>query len=82
MSRIGSKLFRVNTDPIRIPCICGSDDCKKLTKCFQSIDDARGSMLVMPTLGGKQQPHIKEWKIKRVCVHLRLGATNYKVCIS
>jgi len=78
MSRIGSKLFQVDTIPTRLSCICDSDDCKKLTKCFQSINDARGGILTMPTIGGTQQPHIKEWKARRICHHLALGENKYE----
>jgi regulator of replication initiation timing len=80
MSLIGSKYIKVKSKSPnnRHSCICGSDDCGKLTTCFQSLEDVRGCMFTMPVLDGKRNSDMKEHKLKRVCHHLGLGATNYR----
>ena len=79
MQHIGSKIFNVNSKSKHpSSCICGDDDCAKLTLCFQSIGDARGGKFICPTLGGKRDAEVKLFKLKRACVHLGLGETNYQ----
>jgi len=78
MQHIGSKIFNIDHKPNGATCICGDDDCAKLTLCFQSIGDARGGKFSCPTLGGKRDAAVKLFKLKRACHHLALGETNYE----
>mmetsp|Transcript_21540 Transcript_21540/g.46813 ORF Transcript_21540/g.46813 Transcript_21540/m.46813 type:complete len:309 (-) Transcript_21540:139-1065(-) len=79
MSNVGSNIFLIDRSATdRNPCICGQPSCPKIRACFQSIGDARGLNLALPSLGGSRNAAIKEYKLRRICHHLGLGEENFE----
>lgn len=64
------KYLPTKTQPQRRSCICGKDECRTITICFQSLKDVRGLHFAMPSLGATRQGDLKEFKIERTLVHL------------
>lgn len=76
MSKDGSKFIALGGEPSTIPCICGAKRCAELTKCFNSVGDARGCKFLLPSLGGSRNVDLKRHKIERIVHHLGLGKNN------
>jgi len=80
----GSKLITLSTESTYDnQCICGDGACGKLSLCYQSIGDARGCKIACPTIGGKRNKELKEFKLKRAVLHLGLAGdyTDYATIV-
>ena len=66
----GSMVMTTALQPQKKSCICGSDACKRLTKCFNSISDIRGRFFTMPTVDGQRCTEVKAFKLARIIDHL------------
>lgn len=53
-------------------CICGSKDCRLLTKCFNSIGDIRGRFFTVPSTNADRNTEVKRFKAARICDHLNI----------
>eukprot|EP00985_Skeletonema_marinoi_P008435 scaffold3831_cov148-Skeletonema_marinoi.AAC.1 len=77
MEDIGWEIISVSTNKTKNnACICGESSCGQLSRWFAALNDARGCKLVMPAIGGTNNPERKQFKIERCCHHLGLGKSN------
>jgi hypothetical protein len=77
MEYIGWEIISVSTNKTKNnACICGESSCGQLSRWFAALNDARGCKLVMPAIGGTNNPERKQFKIERCCHHLGLGKSN------
>ena len=60
----------------RSTCVCGGQQCKQLSKAFQSVDDVRGQFFTMPSLGQVRAAGLKLHKLDRCIHHLELQESD------
>eukprot|EP00984_Skeletonema_dohrnii_P016314 scaffold7210_cov101-Skeletonema_dohrnii-CCMP3373.AAC.1 len=76
MESPGATIIPASAKPRRHTCVCGNEECRLLTVCFQSCDDFRGGFMALPTTTGKLLAQLKEHKLKRTLVHLNQYSSN------
>jgi len=70
MEDIGWEIISVSTNKTKNnACICAESSCGQLSRWFAALNDARGCKLVMPAIGGTNNPERKQFKIERCCHH-------------
>eukprot|EP00984_Skeletonema_dohrnii_P002820 scaffold963_cov103-Skeletonema_dohrnii-CCMP3373.AAC.10 len=76
MNSPGATIIPASAKPQRNTCVCGNEECRLLTVCFQSCDDFRGGFMSLPTTTGKLLVKLKEHKLKRTLIHLNQYSLN------